>query len=116
MPSGPNVLTADQHCVYMAGHDFTRVHLRDFLSALARKVEKRDATMVEYRRIKSEPPAQVEAEPDAELTRAEIVRQVRPLITSETTLLNDAPRVVSAYGAGGRADDPAEATGDHHLD
>jgi len=44
MPSGPNVLSADQNRVYMMGHDFTRVHLRDFLSALARKVEKRDAT------------------------------------------------------------------------
>jgi indolepyruvate decarboxylase len=87
MPSGPDVLTADQRRVYMAGHDFTRVHLRDFLLALARKVEKRDATMVEYRRIRSEPPAEVEAEPDAKLMRAEIVRQVRQLITSETTLL-----------------------------
>jgi indolepyruvate decarboxylase len=81
------VLTADQHRVYIRGHDFTRVHLRDFLSALARKVEKRDATMVECRRIKSEPPAEVEADPDAQLMRAEIVRQVRQLITSETTLL-----------------------------
>ena len=87
MPSGPNVLTADQHRVYMMGHDFSHVHLRDFLSALARKVEKRDATMVEYRRIKSEPPAEVEAEPEAKLMRAEIMRQVGPLITSETTLL-----------------------------
>jgi pyruvate decarboxylase len=43
--------------------------------------------MVEYRRIKSQPPAQVEAEPDAKLRRAEIVRQVRPLIISETPLL-----------------------------
>jgi len=87
MPSGPNVLTADQHRVYMMGHDFSHVHLRDFLSALARKVEKHDATMVEYRRIKSEPPAEVEAEPEAKLMRAEIMRQVGPLITSETTLL-----------------------------
>jgi pyruvate decarboxylase len=43
--------------------------------------------MVEYRRIKSEPPAEVEAEPEAKLMRAEIVRQVGQLITSETTLL-----------------------------
>ena len=45
MPSGASVLTADQHRVYLEGHDFGRVHLRDFLSGLASKVQKRPATM-----------------------------------------------------------------------
>ena len=43
MPSGPGVLTADLKRVHLEGHDFSQIHLRDFLSALARKVEKRDA-------------------------------------------------------------------------
>lgn len=34
------------------GHDFGRVHLRDFLSGLACKVQKRPATMVEHQRIR----------------------------------------------------------------
>ena len=46
MPSGPNVLNADLDRVYFDGHDFSRIRLRDFLSALARMVQKRDATMV----------------------------------------------------------------------
>ena len=54
MPSGPGVLTADMTSVQMAGHHFSQIHLRDFLSALARKVEKRDATMIEYGRIRYE--------------------------------------------------------------
>ena len=40
MPSGEGVLTADQQRVYLEGHDFGRIHLRDFLSGLASKVEK----------------------------------------------------------------------------
>ncbi len=86
MPSGPAVLTADMTSVQMAGHHFSQIHLRDFLSALARKVERRDATMIEYGRIRSERPPEKAAKPDAELTRGEIVRQIRPLVTSEGTV------------------------------
>jgi indolepyruvate decarboxylase len=87
MPSGPGVLTADLKRVHLEGHDFSRIHLRDFLSALARKVEKRDATMIEYARIRSERPPENPAKPDAKLMRAEVVRQIRPLITADTTVI-----------------------------
>jgi pyruvate decarboxylase len=87
MPSGPDVLNADLGRVYFDGHDFSRIRLREFLSALARAVEKRDATMVEYRRIQSERPAEKPAKPDAKLMRAEVVRQIRPLVTADTTVV-----------------------------
>jgi indolepyruvate decarboxylase len=87
MPSGPDVLTADLKRVHLEGHDFSQIHLRDFLSALARKVEKRDATMIEYERIRSERPPENPANPDAKLMRAEVVRQIRPLITADTTVI-----------------------------
>ncbi len=87
MPSGPGVLTADLKRVHLEGHDFSQIHLRDFLSALARKVEKRDATMIEYARIRSERPPENPANPDAKLMRAEVVRQIRPLITADTTVI-----------------------------
>src|SRR5208283_2317714 len=87
MPSGPGVLTADLKRVHLEGHDFSQIHLRDFLSALARKVEKRDATMIEYTRIRSERPPENPAKPDAKLMRAEVVRQIRPLITADTTVI-----------------------------
>ena len=87
IPSGPGVLTADQNRVYLGGLDFGRIHLRDFLSALARKVERRDATMIEYQRIRSKRPPDAIAKPDAKLMRAEIVRQIRSLVTADTTII-----------------------------
>ena len=87
MPSGAGVLTADTNRVHFDGHDFSQIHLRDFLAALARKVEKRDATMVQYGRIRSGRPEEKPAQPDAKLMRAEIVRQIRPLVTSNTTVI-----------------------------
>ena len=87
MPSGAGVLTADQHRVYLEGHDFGRVHLRDFLSGLASKVQKRPATMVEYQRIRPQPQPQQPAKPEAKLTRTEIFRQVQDLVTADTTVI-----------------------------
>ena len=87
MPDGAGVLTADQHRVYLEGHDFGRIHLRDFLSGLAREVQKRPATMVEYQRIRSQPEPQQPAKPDAKLKRTEIFRQVQALINADTTVI-----------------------------
>jgi indolepyruvate decarboxylase len=87
MPTGASVLTADAEHVIVDGHDFGRIHLRDFLAGLARAVEKRDATMVEYARMKRERPPEVANEPQAILTRSEMVRQLRPLITAQTTIV-----------------------------
>jgi pyruvate decarboxylase len=87
MPSGVGVLTADPHRVYLAGHDFSRVHLRDFLSGLASQVQKRPATMVEYQRIRPQPRPQQSAMPEAKLTRTEIFRQIQILVTANTTVI-----------------------------
>ena len=87
MPTGPSVLTADQNRVHFDGHDFGGVKLRDFLSGLARKVEKRDATAVEYQRIATARPAERPAPRDAKLMRVEIVRQIQSLVTSDTTVI-----------------------------
>jgi pyruvate decarboxylase len=87
MPTGAGVLTADQNRVHMQGHHFNRIHLRDFLSAVARKVGKSDATMIEYRRIRPEPRVEKPAKPDAKLMRSEVVRQIRALVTANTTII-----------------------------
>jgi pyruvate decarboxylase len=86
MPTG-TILVADNERVYLDGHDFARVRLRDFLSGLADKVEKREATMVEYKRIRSVPPFESPAAPDTKLTRKEIVRQIQGLVTSDSTIV-----------------------------
>jgi pyruvate decarboxylase len=87
MPNGPGLLTADQNRIQFDGHHFSRIHLRDFLGALARKVERRDMTMIEYRRIRSAPAAEHPANCDAKLMRAEVVRQIGSIITPDTTVL-----------------------------
>ena len=87
MPSGPGVLTAGRNRVHFAGHDFGRIHLRDFLSRLARRVQKRPATMTEYNRIRTERPRPHPAKPDAKLTRAELFRQVQALLAADTTVI-----------------------------
>ena len=87
MPSGDNVLTADMDRVKVNGSDFGCVRLRDFLSGLARTVEKRDASRVQYDRIRVEPPPEHGARPDAKLTRPEVIRQIRHLLTTDSTLL-----------------------------
>jgi pyruvate decarboxylase len=87
MPSGAGVLTADPDRVYLEGHDFGSIHLRDFLAGLAGKVQKRPATMVEYQRIRSQPQTQQAAKPDAKLKRSEIFRQVQALVNADTTVI-----------------------------
>ncbi len=87
MPSGAGVLTADQNRVYFDGYDFSGIHLRDFLSGLAHKVKKSDATIVEYKRIRSEPTPERTAKPDAKLIRTEVVRQIQSLLTADTTVI-----------------------------
>lgn len=87
MPSGAGVLTADQNRVCLAGQDFGRIHLRDFLSGLARKLQKRDATMVEYRRIRARPETEHPAKRDGKVMRTEIFRQVQALVTADTTVI-----------------------------
>jgi pyruvate decarboxylase len=87
-PRGPGVLLADINRVQFAGHDFSRIRLRDFLAALARKVQKRDATLVEFLRIRgAERGTEWSAEPIGPLKRVEIVRQINSLITADTTVV-----------------------------
>lgn len=87
VPSGANVLNADFDRVHFEGHDFGRIHLRDFLSALAKQVDSRDATMVEYDRMRPQPADEKAADPGAKLLRSEIVRQLRPMVNAQTTVI-----------------------------
>lgn len=61
--------------------------MRRGCSGLARKAEKLGATMVEYKRIRSEPPLETPAAPDTKLTRTEVVRQIQGLVTSDCTII-----------------------------
>ena len=87
IPSGAGVLTAQENHVQFGEHDFGGIHLRDFLSGLARKAPRRDATMVEFKRIRPEPQRASAAHPAAKLKRTEVVRQIQSLVTAETTVI-----------------------------
>jgi len=87
MPSGPHVLTAEEGRIHFGGHDFGGVHLREFLSQLAREAPKKDATMVQFPRLRSEHAPAVAAAPDAKLTRLEVVRQIQSLLTADATVI-----------------------------
>jgi pyruvate decarboxylase len=86
MPSG-NILTAEDGRVHLEGYDFAQIRLRDFLSGLARKAERREATMTEFKRLGSEPPSVASAASETKLTRTEIVRQIQGLVTSDCTVI-----------------------------
>ena len=87
MPAGPGVLFIDQTEVRTTTENFGRVEMSDVCSKLAQCVTKRDASMVEYDRIRTVPVTVTAAAPDAKLMRAEIVRQIRPLVTESTTVI-----------------------------
>ena len=87
LPDTDSALMADEGSIRLPGHDFGSIHLRDFLTALAEKVETRDATMVEFARILTDAAIEVPADPNAKLMRAELLRQIRPIVTAETTML-----------------------------
>ncbi len=84
---GKHALTADFDRVRMPGADFGRVRLADFLSALAEKVKRNDATMVEYRRLRPEPPRAPAPQPKAKLNRGEVCRQIQGLLSPNTTVV-----------------------------
>jgi pyruvate decarboxylase len=86
VPEGPNVLFAEKDCVRLAGLNFNQIQLSAFLSALSEKVDKKPATATEYQRNKPRVEEEQPANANSKLTRSEMVRQMRPLITSNTTL------------------------------
>jgi indolepyruvate decarboxylase len=87
MPTGPNVLIADLNRIQHKGHAFARVRLADFLASLAGRVKKCDATLIEYRRIRTAPEASIHAKSDAKLTRVEVFRQIQSLLTAESSVI-----------------------------
>ncbi len=87
IPIANKIIDADFDRIIVPGQDFSNLRLADFLSALAEKVQKNPATMVEYGRIRAPivPPTVVPS--PGKLTREEMVRQVQALLTPESTLL-----------------------------
>lgn len=82
-PKGENVVLAEAERVTVAGQAFGGVRLGDYISALAERAPRREASAAAPR-----PPALAieAAKPDAKLTNDEMTRQINALLTSDTTL------------------------------
>jgi pyruvate decarboxylase/indolepyruvate decarboxylase len=96
VPAHHRLIDAGPRSVRYPQTEYTDVALADFLSCLARKVQKNDATLVQYRREVQR--VQTEAKPrgggggngarsDALLTRIELFRQIEGALDDKTTLL-----------------------------
>lgn len=68
---------------------FNRVHLYDFLSRLAEVAHWNDTTMIEYNRLRLDPPLGYASHGEEKLTRKEVARQTQLLLTPETTVFTD---------------------------
>jgi pyruvate decarboxylase len=84
------LITAEPRYVRLPDAEFTNVALAEFLSALARNVQRNEATLTEYHRITGPEPAPAQpgdlASSDP-LTRAEMWRQIEQDLDANTTLL-----------------------------
>ncbi|WBW74062.1 pyruvate decarboxylase [Schizosaccharomyces osmophilus] len=85
-PSAEQFIDSDYMHVSLPGYEFTRVKMDEFLSRLADKVSKKNATMVEYARIKPALLNYAPANPKELLTREELMRQIQGVIDGNTTL------------------------------
>lgn len=68
---------------------FSRARLGDFLSRLAQVARWNEATMVEYNRLRLDPPLGRASHRYEKLTRKEVARQAQLLLTPETTVFAD---------------------------
>lgn len=87
LPSVPQIV-ADMDSVTMTDPNvhYDRVQLRDFLSGLAETIGWNDSTMLEYNRLRPDPPLNHAAGRQETLTRKEIARRTQLLLTPETTV------------------------------
>ncbi|OAQ65734.1 pyruvate decarboxylase (predicted) [Purpureocillium lilacinum] len=85
LPSVPQ-LVADMETVTNPHEHFGRVRLREFLSGLAEAVSWNDSTMVEYNRLRLDPPLEHPSRPQEKLTRKEAARQTQSLLTPDTAV------------------------------
>ena len=92
LPAPQKLITAQPRFVRFSDLEYAGIELADFLSALAKKVQKNDTTLIEYRRIGGggggkETGQTPKADSDTPLTRAEMVRQIEEDLDGKTTLL-----------------------------
>ncbi|MGD6809140.1 MAG: alpha-keto acid decarboxylase family protein [Candidatus Bathyarchaeia archaeon] len=89
LPSRQKMIKAELGFVQFSDSEYTGIEMADFFSALAKKVKKNDATLLEYHRLcgKEKTSSSFLSESDSPLTRAEMVSQIENDLDENTTLL-----------------------------
>ena len=89
MPHRERMIKADLRHVFFPEAEYTDVPLAEFLSALAKHVQKNDKTLLQYQRERKTlaETESHEADTTAPLTRAELCRQIQNDLDEKTTLL-----------------------------
>ena len=88
LPSVPLMIFEMDH-VILPGTTYNRVRLCDFLSGLAKTVDRYESTMIEYGYLRPDPQLVHVPGPDQLLSRKETARQVQELLSSDTTIFVD---------------------------
>ncbi|NHN86770.1 pyruvate decarboxylase [Acetobacter musti] len=93
-PKGATVVTADKEVTKVGDQTFTGIHLRDLLDGVAKHFAgkaKKDATMVEYRRVGGgvTETAPETTKKDGKLTREHIQRTLQSIVTPDTTIFGE---------------------------
>lgn len=93
-PKGANVVNADVGVTKVGDHAFDTLHLRDLLDGLARHFAarpKKDATMVEYRRVGggATDTSTDQGKTADSLTREHIQQALQSIVTPETTIFGE---------------------------
>lgn len=83
------LMSVDMDHVTFPGAHFSRVRMSEFLSHLATQVTFNETTMIEYKRLRPDPPHVHTAAREDALTRKEISRQVQEMLTDRTSLFVD---------------------------
>jgi pyruvate decarboxylase len=87
-PGADRMINASAREVRCPDAAYTNVALAEFLAGLAKNVRANDATLVQYHRIVTPPSEQpAGADSSAQLTRAELWRQIEQDLDPQTTLL-----------------------------
>ncbi|KAH6645634.1 thiamine diphosphate-binding protein [Truncatella angustata] len=90
LPGVPQlVVDADSVTLPEPNTHFGRVQLWDFLAGVADLASWNDSTMVEYNRLRPDPPLEHASDGRDRLTRKEVARQIQMLLTPETTVFAD---------------------------
>jgi pyruvate decarboxylase len=86
LPPDEKTVNIEPNRVRIPGYDYNGLNLADFLSDLAKKVNKNNASLASFNRTRRDQEPIKPADPEEPLTRMEMIRQIQELLSPKTTL------------------------------